>query len=200
MRRPLVFLGLVLILIGSVLAFIGPWKETTLIPATLDQDLTISDEELFYVDGNDFVAISAELGRNSSAEGYFRVYYGSIRFFVVDEENFQEWRNGRSYVEFLFEYEDAKNGKFTLRLKEEGEYHFVFDNTGREKLKRVYFEASAQWVESGFMETIRNNFLPVYVGIASLVCGIIIVIVGLRTQEEKSRYHQIREMWLGKGA
>ena len=198
MRRPLVFLGLALILIGSVLTYIGPWKETVSVPATLDQDLTISDEELFFVDGNDFVAVSAELGRNSSAEGYFKVYFGTLRFFVVDEENFQEWMSGNSSVVFLFEYDDARTGKFKLRLKKAGEYHFVFDNTGRNKLKRIYFEASAQWVESGFMETIRDNFVPVYAGIASLVCGVIIVIVGLRTREEKSRYHQIREMWLGK--
>lgn len=200
MRRPLVLLGLALILIGSTLALIGPWKETIRVPADLDRELTISDEEVFYVDGDDYTAVSAELGEQSSASGYFRVYYGTLRFFVVDEENFLDWKISGYADEILFEYEDVKDGDFTLEFEEGGEYYFVFDNTGRDKFKRVSFTATARWVELGYAEAINENYAPVYLGIVSAVCGVIIVVVGLRTSMEKrSRYDEIRELWLGKG-
>jgi len=199
MRKRLVSLGLVLILIGAALAFLGPWREIVRVPDTFEQELTICDEELFYVDSDDYAVFSAVLGFNSSAEGYFKVYYGSLRFFVVDDENFQEWKDGNSPAVVLFEYEDAKTGKFELQFEEGGTYHFVFDNTGRQKEKKVYFTASARWVESGFTETIRENFTPVYVGIGVAILGVVVVILGLRSHGRgRSRYDEIRELWLGK--
>lgn len=196
--RKLVLLGLVMILFGTTFAFIGPWKQIAKVPATFDQELTISDKKTFDVNSGDYAAFSAELGANSSANGYFKVYGGTIRFFVVNDENYKEWKDGNTSAALLINYDDAKTGKFDMRIEKAGNYHFVFDNRDRDNDKKVYFTASAKWVESGTMDTIVDNPTPVYVGIATAICGIAIIIIGIRTQGKKSRYEEIRELWLGK--
>ncbi len=196
--RKLVLLGLAMILIGTSLALIGPWKQIARVPATFDQELTICDKDTFNVDSGDYAVFSAQLGSNSNASGYFKVYSGSIRFFVVDDENFQEWRDGNSSAVLLFSYDDTRTGRFELQIERAGMYHFVFDNTNRDNEKKIYFTASAKWTESGTMDTVVDNPTPVYIGIATAFCGIAIVIVGLRTRGKKSRYEEIRELWLGK--
>ena len=199
MRKPIVTLGLAMILVGATLAFLGPWREIVSVPGSSNHELTISDEELFYIGGDGYVVYSAELGPDSTAEGYFKVYHGTLRFFVVDDEDFQEWKTRKISETVFVEYDDTKTEKFTLRFETAGTYHFVFDNTGREKTKKVYFTASASWVESEFTETIRENHTPVYAGIAIAVLGGIVTVIGLRVQGEKrSRYDEIRELWLGK--
>ncbi len=201
MRRNIVSVGLAMILFGAVLAFLGPWREIVLVPELSSQELTISDEELFYIGSDGYVTYSAELGSNSTTDVYFKVYYGTIRFFVVDDENFQEWKTSKYSTTALAEYEDTKTEKFTLQFETGGTYHFVFDNTGREKTKKVYFDASASWVETELTETVRENNTPVYAGIATAVLGGVVVFIGLRIQGEKrSRYDEIRELWLGKGS
>jgi len=53
---------------------------------------------------------------------------GHIDFYVFDESNYNLWRNGSSYSEYIFIYKAENGSTFSFRTDKADDYYFVFDH------------------------------------------------------------------------
>jgi hypothetical protein len=118
--------------------------------------------------------LGVDLRSGVQATGKLQVESGSeIGFYVMNVNNFSEWRRGRPAVIELAR-PDAINYNFTFIPHNNGRYYFVFNNQDPSR-KNVVFTLSA--VES---VALLSPFIQ-YAGYEVLMIGILLSVLAIKT-------------------
>jgi RNA polymerase subunit RPABC4/transcription elongation factor Spt4 len=176
MRKSIVVIGVVLVALGLIAYFL------LMIPVNSGAVL-VSSESLTVTQGSNAPRIF-RLPLHADVRGTISTVTGQsgdIDFYVFDKDNYDMWRNGQSYSDYLYIYR-ARNGTiFFFTGDGAGDYYFVFNNP-------VGFPFGADrfvsWSASYDYRPYEPYTLPIF---ASLVIPGILLIVWVSYTEYRRR-------------
>jgi hypothetical protein len=160
-RRFIIVVGVIILLIGLALIWLGPTAETKSLP-----EKTASLQRDYVVEGNRFLVKSFEFNPGV-VEGKFTANKPLEGFYILDEENYQIWRSSEKDAKFILETENVEEYAFNLTITKAGTYRFIFDNRDHESEREISFQYTARWRET----STEQNWIPVYTGVALLMVG-----------------------------
>jgi len=187
LRKTIVTIGLLLILTG---VFLQSYGSSTLVHvATITGLVTHVEVEnpivpttLVPVQASNFTYVSADLVAGTMIRGTVQVEgEREIGFYVMDEGNFSEWRNGRP-ANILLAKPLTISSNFTLTPNTSATYFFIFDNQDRDGRVIVFNVNSIQDV----------TVLPAaiqYLDYELFLVGMLLTILGIKTGR-KSKTHK----------
>jgi hypothetical protein len=97
-------------------------KSVTIKPITI----TIINTSV-YIEGWDATGWTRYFKKDWTIHGYFSVAGGRINFFILDETNFENWRNGRSY-RALVEIGWSSGSNFSAVIPSTDYYYIILEN------------------------------------------------------------------------
>jgi len=169
--------GKVLLIVGVVLALIGLGMIVyAMLPATQTSSATISNGAGYYV--------RLEIGGLMSGHisGNFSVNTGTVDFYILDKTNMNDYHNGDSYVSIYSS--SGASGDFSLDLPDSGQYYLVFDHS-----------ATSQSIDQEVTVTLEatgTSITVLIVGVALLVVGAILALVGVMMRKKEPAAQQMR--------
>lgn len=182
-RRSILTVGLLLVLVGIFIVNRGPQLLTPLAEAfglvSYVQTVTaITEPTLLSVAPSNYTYLPVDLTARVQTRGMLMVGDGKeVGFYVMNEGNFSEWRNGHpSRVVLAKPFVVSYN--FTFTPIAGGTYFFVFDNQDTSRRVVIFSLSIVQ---------IRTVLQPVaeYAGYELLVIGILFAVLGLKTGRNK---------------
>lgn len=182
MRRGAVFVGVILLALGAMIAVAGrssePYRETALRRRAIFAGETIPVNPSSYKAW--YYGVSLEEGGlgNKFINGTIRVARGGeINFYVMDRTNYLKWEAGGAATTYV---NSTKGSSFVFKFSPDkgGDYFFVIDNKQYQTAKEVYADIAEYWraTETKYRTTydFRNLIAGVWLG----VLGLLLLAVG----------------------
>lgn len=177
--------GLVLILLGFVASLYGGRTYVRDVPRTVTDTFQVGRDvrnESFWSHDFRFEASTLVVG-NGTVSSEVTGQPGSIDFLVLDNANFQSWRQrqpGVQYIVKLLQTEAKFNFNFTTPRNDT--YYFVFDNYYSAVKKNVLLSVRYQYVKIS-REAFTDHSMT-YAGLALAAIGTVALAYGLLKKTE----------------
>lgn len=176
-----IVVGTTLIILGLILANFGVYEYTAEVPKT-ETNILFSNISISGI--GDYAVKDIDLRQNSianlqgeiSAPGSSTT--SSINLFVMNNNEYQKWKNGDKKVEYILSREKVERFNETFLSPQNGTYYIVFDNTQDPNYKKEVTLSAKYTYEIKVQEKRRDETLT-QLGYPLSIIGAIILVYGL---------------------
>lgn len=162
-------------LAGAAGLIINVQSQIVMVPSTL---LTVAPSNYTY--------LTVELKQGAQTTGKVQIEGGGeLGFYIMNGGNFSEWRHSRPTVIELAK-PNAINYNFTFVPRESGTYYFIFSNQDPTRKNVVFTLSTVETV------AVPSPFIQ-YAGYETLMIGLLLSIVGVKTGKKKPKPTKIME-------
>lgn len=180
MRSRTLVIGLVLVVLGIYLNYLGTSIVTTLAVSVGNPSTRLEPHKplLLTVEPNNYTYITRPVSTDTlhALHGSLAAT-GEVSLYIMNQTEYDVWRSGKT-TSVELSVTSATNRNFTLTPDRSGIYYFILDNRGFDKAKSVTLDLSEE------VNTVETSLLFDYLPASLVLIGAILVGLGLTKRKK----------------